>query len=56
MLAARLLGKRGTASAVDALIAQLEVFEDTDAALQAKLAEIDPENCTMYGGGANTIR
>jgi hypothetical protein len=34
----------------------MQVFEDTDAALRAKLAEIDPENCTVYGGSANTIK
>ncbi|MEJ2384882.1 MAG: hypothetical protein P8Y54_10850 [Xanthomonadales bacterium] len=35
---------------------ELQAFADTDAALQAKLAEIDPENCTVYGGHANAIR
>jgi hypothetical protein len=35
---------------------EITVFEETNATLQEKLAAIDPENCTMYGGGANTIR
>ena len=35
---------------------EIAVFEETNATLQEKLAAIDPENCTMYGGGANTIR
>ena len=35
---------------------EMQVFADTDAALQAKLAAIDPENCTVHGGHANTVR
>jgi len=36
--------------------AELHQFKETDAALQASLAKIDPDNCTVYGGGANTIK
>jgi len=36
--------------------AALQLFVDTDAALQDQLAAIDPATCTVYGGHANAIR
>lgn len=35
---------------------EMQVFRDTDDTLQAQLAAVDPETCTVYGGTANTIK
>jgi hypothetical protein len=35
---------------------EIGVFANTDAALRAKLDALDPENCTMHGGGRNTVK
>lgn len=35
---------------------ELGAFEANDEALRAQLAAIDPANCTVHGGGRNTIK
>lgn len=44
------------AAIFDSYTEKLAEFEQSDARLQARLQSIDPETCTVYGGGKNTIK
>ena len=40
----------------DANAEAMAVYVEKDRDLQARMQAIDPDNCTVYGGGVNTIR